>query len=66
MAKAQGVSHATVQRIWDAHGLQPHRVEYVYELAESYFHTVDIQEAIDKGRAEKQALDLEFLLGLVL
>lgn len=27
MAKAQGVSHATVARIWDAHGLQPHRVE---------------------------------------
>jgi transposase len=27
MAKLQGVSHATVQRIWDAHGLQPHRVE---------------------------------------
>ena len=27
MAKAYGVSHATVQRIWDAHGLQPHRVE---------------------------------------
>ncbi len=27
MAKAQGVSHATVQVIWDAHGLQPHRVE---------------------------------------
>lgn len=27
MAKAQGVSHSTVQRIWDAHGLQPHRVE---------------------------------------
>ena len=26
MAKAQGVSHSTVQRIWDAHGLQPHRV----------------------------------------
>jgi transposase len=25
MAEAQGVSHATVQRIWDAHGLQPHR-----------------------------------------
>ena len=25
MAQAQGVSHATVQRIWDAHGLQPHR-----------------------------------------
>jgi len=27
MAKAQGVSRATVQRIWDAHGLQPHRVK---------------------------------------
>lgn len=27
MAKAQGVSHATVQRIWNAHGLQPHRVK---------------------------------------
>lgn len=26
MAKAQGVSHATVARIWEAHGLQPHRV----------------------------------------
>lgn len=27
MAKAHGVSNATVARIWDAHGLQPHRVE---------------------------------------
>ncbi len=27
MARAQGVSHSTVARIWDAHGLQPHRVE---------------------------------------
>jgi len=26
MAKAYGVSPSTVQRIWDAHGLQPHRV----------------------------------------
>ena len=26
MARAQGVSPATVQRIWDAHGLKPHRV----------------------------------------
>jgi len=25
MARAQGVSPATVQRIWDAHGLKPHR-----------------------------------------
>ena len=27
MAKAQGVSPATVHRIWDGHGLQPHRVK---------------------------------------
>ena len=27
MAKAQGVSPATVARIWDAHGLKPHRVK---------------------------------------
>lgn len=27
MAAAQGISPATVQRIWSAHGLQPHRVE---------------------------------------
>jgi transposase len=26
MARVQGVSPATVQRIWDAHGLKPHRV----------------------------------------
>jgi len=27
LAKAQGVGKSTVQRIWDAHGLQPHRVK---------------------------------------
>jgi len=27
MAKAQGVSHVTIHRIWDAHGLQPHRTK---------------------------------------
>jgi len=27
MAKAQGISKATVQRIWSAHGLQPHRTQ---------------------------------------
>lgn len=27
MAKAYGVSHASVARIWDAHGLKPHRIE---------------------------------------
>jgi serine/threonine protein kinase/tetratricopeptide (TPR) repeat protein len=29
-------------------GLQPHRKEYIYELAESYFHTADADEAISK------------------
>ena len=27
MAEAQGVSKNTIQRIWDSHGLQPHRVK---------------------------------------
>ena len=27
MAKAVGVSHATVARVWEAHGLQPHRLK---------------------------------------
>lgn len=27
MAKAHGVSNATVHRIWNAHGLKPHRVK---------------------------------------
>lgn len=27
MAEVQGISHSTVQRIWDAHGLQPHRTK---------------------------------------
>ena len=26
MAKAAGVSRSTIQRIWDANSLQPHRV----------------------------------------
>ena len=37
-------------------GLQPHRVEYVYELAESYFHTADAQDAINKYQ-EALAID---------
>src|SRR5713101_4644907 len=27
MAKAQGLGHTTIHRIWRQHGLQPHRVE---------------------------------------
>jgi len=33
MAEAQGVSPATVQRIWDAHGLKPHRAR-AFELSD--------------------------------
>jgi serine/threonine protein kinase/tetratricopeptide (TPR) repeat protein len=29
-------------------GLQPYKREYLYELAESYFHTADVDEAISK------------------
>jgi hypothetical protein len=32
MAEAMGVSNATVCRIWDANGLQPHRIE-TFELS---------------------------------
>jgi eukaryotic-like serine/threonine-protein kinase len=37
-------------------GLQPQKREYLYELAESYFHTADIDEAISKY---KDALSLD-------
>jgi tetratricopeptide (TPR) repeat protein len=42
-------------------GLKPHRAEYVYELAESYFHTADVREAIDKY-LEALALDESYAL----
>ena len=35
MAKAHGVSNATVHRIWDAHGLQPHRVK-IFKLSHDH------------------------------
>ncbi|MGA8744827.1 MAG: IS630 family transposase, partial [Solirubrobacterales bacterium] len=37
MAKAQGVSPASVQRIWDAHGLAPHRVRAFKLSADPHF-----------------------------
>jgi hypothetical protein len=33
MAKAQGLSPATIQRIWDANGLYPHRVSTFNSLS---------------------------------
>ena len=47
MAKAQGVSPATVQRIWDAHGLQPHRTR-AFKLSNDPLFT---REAHRRGRA---------------
>jgi serine/threonine protein kinase/Tfp pilus assembly protein PilF len=32
-------------------GLQPYNPDYLYELAESYFHTADVNEAISKYQA---------------
>ena len=37
MAKAAGVGRSTVQRIWDAHGLQPHRVKTFKLLSDPAF-----------------------------
>ena len=37
MAKAQGVSKATIQRIWYAHGLQPHRTRRFKLSKDSHF-----------------------------
>src|SRR3989475_8324468 len=39
MARSQGVSQATVTRIWQAHGLQPHRSE----TFRSEEHTSELQ-----------------------
>ena len=70
MAEAQGVSHATVQRIWDAHGLQPHRtrtfklsrdkrfVEKLTDVVGLYLNPPDkaIVLCVDK-KSQIQALD---------
>ncbi len=37
MARTQGVSSATVQRIWQAHGLQPHRVKTFKLSTDTHF-----------------------------
>ncbi len=42
-------------------GLQPHRKEYLYELAESYFHTADVEEAISKY-SDALSLDSRYAL----
>jgi len=70
LARAQGVSPATVQRIWDAHGLQPHRtrtfklskdphfVEKLTDVVGLYLNPPDkaLVLAVDE-KSEIQALD---------
>jgi len=45
MAKAQGVSAATVQRIWDAHGLQPHRTK-AFKLSNDPLFTEKLTDVV--------------------
>ena len=70
LARGQGVSPATVQRIWDAHGLQPHRtrtfklsrdkrfVEKLTDVVGLYLHPPDkaIVLCVDE-KSQIQALD---------
>jgi transposase len=45
MAKAQGVSPATVQRIWDAHGLKPHLVK-TFKLSNDPLFTEKLTDVV--------------------
>jgi transposase len=45
MAKAVGVSHATVARVWEAHGLQPHRME-TFKLSKDKHFVEKLTDAV--------------------
>jgi len=45
MAKAQGVSHSMVHRIWDAHGLQPHRTKR-FKLSKDLHFTEKLTDVV--------------------
>lgn len=45
MAKAQKLSHMTVQRIWKQHGLQPHRVE-TFKLSRDSQFVVKLRDIV--------------------
>jgi transposase len=45
MAKAAGVSHRSVQRIWAAHGLQPHRVK-TFKLSTDPKFAAKVQDVV--------------------
>src|SRR5205814_7529363 len=45
MAKAVGVSHRSVQRIWAAHGLKPHRVR-TFKLSNDPKFAAKVQDVV--------------------
>lgn len=45
MARASGVGHASVQRIWEAHGLKPHLVR-TFKLSNDKFFTEKLRDVI--------------------
>jgi len=45
MAKAAGVSHRSVQRIWAAHGLKPHRVR-TFKLSNDPKFAAKVQDVV--------------------
>src|SRR6266853_942621 len=45
MAKAAGVSHRSVQRIWAAHGLKPHRVR-TFKLSNDLKFAAKVQDVV--------------------
>ena len=69
MAAAQGVSPASVQRIWDAHGLEPHRsrrfklsrdkhfVEKLTDVVRLYLNPPDKALVLCDEKSQIQALD---------
>ena len=52
MAKAQGVSKATVQRIWFAHGLQPHRTKRFKLSKDPHFTEKLTEKRVRRGSFE--------------
>ena len=54
MAKAAGVSHRSVQRIWAAHGLKPHRVR-TFKLSNDPKFAAKLQDVVGLGACPRPA-----------
>ena len=46
MARAAGVSHRSVQRIWAAHGLKPHQVRRTFKLSNDPKFAAKVQDVV--------------------